>query len=315
MQSQRSANSHYSVLDVSDNASPEEIKKAYLKLARKWHPDKYQETAGNDKEYAVNKFRATQEAYEVLSDPKKRITYDETLNDSTTSNHRQGSFSTSVPSSSKPGKYGKYDNYINSLFQKLDAWSAFEKKQREYLNPGLIDGIRQNNITNVQEFLLKGASVDAVIDSQTGLHYAIKHKMFPIAKELIGRTTALKTDDIKIILKSDNNDLIKYTIRSNKINSAHLKYFKDRAETSMKLMAFFGICSFVIGYLHMSDQKDASVSLLMISLMGIVKKIDDYKILLESPLENRRLHSIFKSAYDDCQLESIASEERARFTR
>jgi curved DNA-binding protein len=58
---------HYSVLGVSKTATPDEIKKAYRKLASQHHPDK-----GGD----TSKFQQLQEAYAVLSDPEKKAQYD-----------------------------------------------------------------------------------------------------------------------------------------------------------------------------------------------------------------------------------------------
>ena len=63
---------YYKTLGVAKNASQDDIKKAYRKLARKFHPD----VNPNDKE-AHKKFQQINEAHEVLSDPEKRKKYDQ----------------------------------------------------------------------------------------------------------------------------------------------------------------------------------------------------------------------------------------------
>lgn len=63
---------YYEVLGVKRNASENEIKEAYRKLARKYHPD----VAKIDKKEAERKFKDVAEAYEVLSDTRKRQMYD-----------------------------------------------------------------------------------------------------------------------------------------------------------------------------------------------------------------------------------------------
>lgn len=66
------AKDYYEILSVGKNSGYDEIKSAYRKLAIKYHPDKHQ----GDKQ-AEEKFKEISEAYEVLSDPQKRSTYDQ----------------------------------------------------------------------------------------------------------------------------------------------------------------------------------------------------------------------------------------------
>ncbi len=63
---------YYEILEVSVNASKEVIKNAYRALTKKYHPDSY----AGDKEYAQNKMREINNAYETLIDDNKRLLYD-----------------------------------------------------------------------------------------------------------------------------------------------------------------------------------------------------------------------------------------------
>ena len=64
---------YYGILGVEQGAGDAEIKSAYRRLARKYHPDVSKEAGAEDK------FKAVNEAYEALRDPQKRAAYDLSL--------------------------------------------------------------------------------------------------------------------------------------------------------------------------------------------------------------------------------------------
>ena len=63
---------YYEVLGVNKDASDDDIKKAYRKLAMKWHPDR-----NPDNPKAEERFKEAKEAYEILTDAQKRPIYDQ----------------------------------------------------------------------------------------------------------------------------------------------------------------------------------------------------------------------------------------------
>src|SRR5512136_1681820 len=79
---------YYEVLEIGKSASKDEIKKAYRKLAMKFHPDMNKE---NQKE-AEEKFKEISEAYEVLVDDDKRARYDQYGHEGVSSTFGTGGF-------------------------------------------------------------------------------------------------------------------------------------------------------------------------------------------------------------------------------
>ncbi|MCX7597131.1 MAG: DnaJ domain-containing protein, partial [Fischerella sp.] len=106
---------YYQILGVSKNATPEEIKRAYRKLARKYHPD----VNPGDKQ-AEERFKEINEAHEVLSDPEKRQKYDafgQYWQQATTAGAPPpGGRGTRVDVSGFDfGQYGNFEDFINDL--------------------------------------------------------------------------------------------------------------------------------------------------------------------------------------------------------
>lgn len=111
---------YYSTLGVSKTATPEEIKRAYRKLARKHHPD----LNPGDRE-AEARFKELNEANEVLSDPEKRQKYDQF------GQYWKASEGGAPPPKSADGggaevdfdQYGNFDDFINDLLGRFGGQS------------------------------------------------------------------------------------------------------------------------------------------------------------------------------------------------
>jgi curved DNA-binding protein len=109
---------YYKVLEISKTASPKDIKNAYRKLARKYHPD----LNPNDKD-AKNNFQKINEANEVLSDPEKRKKYDKYGKDwqhadkfEEANQYRQQSANTGGQTYSGNQNSGEFSDFFESMF-------------------------------------------------------------------------------------------------------------------------------------------------------------------------------------------------------
>ncbi|MBF0224592.1 MAG: molecular chaperone DnaJ [Desulfobacterales bacterium] len=129
------AKDYYEILGISKSATQDEIKKAYRKLARKWHPDI---NPGNKE--SESKFKEISEAYEALSNEEKRKTYDEFGSDGFKAGFdaekaRQykdwQSYNFSENNNSEGwhgfGKYQSYDDIFNDIFS-----SGSKERKSEY---------------------------------------------------------------------------------------------------------------------------------------------------------------------------------------
>src|SRR5713226_3170205 len=90
---------YYEILSLPPTATPEEIRRQFRELARKYHPD-----VQRDKEYGHRAFVQISEAYHVLSDPGRRADYDLKLRDQTRRQARAGpSTGAAPPGDARPG--------------------------------------------------------------------------------------------------------------------------------------------------------------------------------------------------------------------
>lgn len=111
---------YYQTLGLEQHATTEEIKKAYRTYASKFHPDKQ-----NNDNFFEERFKEINEAYVILSDPKKRVHYDFTLNssinvESKNENHHN-----------KRKQYSSANDIINDLINKQKSKDELEQKKRQ----------------------------------------------------------------------------------------------------------------------------------------------------------------------------------------
>jgi curved DNA-binding protein len=165
---------YYKILGVGKKASPEEIKKAYRKLARKLHPD----LNPNDKE-AHKKFQQINEANEVLSDPEKRKKYDtygkdwqhaEQFEKARQSEQARG------PSFSETHSEGDFSDFFESLFGGGGSRRSQTKFRGQDYNAGLQLSLTDALQTHQQTLTVNGKNIRITIPAGVENGQVIKLK-------------------------------------------------------------------------------------------------------------------------------------------
>ena len=120
---------HYEVLGIKKTATQNEIREAYKKLVKKYHPDLYQ----GDKTFAEKKTQSINAAYEVLSDPELREKYDDEITPKTYSpnNSTNYNYNTNYSTQRNNSAYS-YDNYRRNNSGQYSTYNDFY--QRRYSN-------------------------------------------------------------------------------------------------------------------------------------------------------------------------------------
>ena len=110
---------HYEKLGVSKNASQKEIKDAYKKLVKKYHPDIYP----GDKSFAEKKIKEINLAYDILSDKDSKKAYDDELNPET-------KYGYTPPKYNNPESYSYHNNYKTTYKNTYNTYDEFESYKR-----------------------------------------------------------------------------------------------------------------------------------------------------------------------------------------
>lgn len=130
---------YYKILNISKTSSDEEIKKAYRKLALKYHPDKNKEAS------AEEKFKEVAEAYEILSDPKKKDIYDKYGEDGLKMGGGQGTGGQGHPGFGNQAGYsytwsGDPNETFKMFFGNTNPFGAFFDDDDDQNGPGGFGG-------------------------------------------------------------------------------------------------------------------------------------------------------------------------------
>ena len=113
---------YYAILGLKEDASPEETRKAYRKLALHYHPDRNRGDAT-----AEERFKAISEAYAVLTDPDKRKLYNLS---------RATGAGTHTGRESEPWAYSSQEDILKDLLRNREASAIFEELTREFQRMG-----------------------------------------------------------------------------------------------------------------------------------------------------------------------------------
>ena len=151
---------YYAVLGVDKNASDDEIKKAYRKLAKKWHPDA---NPDNRKE-AEEKFKEVGEAYDTLSNPQKRRMYDQ--------------FGSSGPQGGFGGGYGGFNGFGGGTYTYSTSGFGFDDVVDDFVSSIFGGGFGRSSRSSTNNGPQKGNDLRYTVDvtfeeSFTGVHKEI----------------------------------------------------------------------------------------------------------------------------------------------
>lgn len=153
---------YYELLEVSEKASPEVIKKAYITLVKKYHPDLQPD---GEKKSAEEKIKEINEAYEVLSDKAKKESYDRKLQMQRVREEHYNTFSNSQNTSNNTYKNNNTYKTANSNSPK-NSYPNSHTQKRAIRKPNMNDNFNdfdnfQNDYSNIMNEVYHNAYNEA----------------------------------------------------------------------------------------------------------------------------------------------------------
>ncbi len=176
---------YYEVLGVDKKATQDEIKKAYRKLAKKYHPDAHP----GDKT-SEDKFKEANEAYEVLGNEEKRKKYDQFGRDGQFANGAdfdpsQYGFGNNVRYESKQGGQSDFSDFFNMFFGGADPFGSFG-------GDGIFRQKQHGNARYAQSRQMKGGDSEAVLEITPMEGFSGAERRISLRTENGDRTLSLK---------------------------------------------------------------------------------------------------------------------------
>ena len=129
-------------MGIARTASVDAIKEAYRTLAQKWHPDKHSKDSDEDKIKAETNFRKVQEAYDVLSDPKKKEEYD-----------KNGFIEKNTPTTAVVGKWVVLEPFTKGDI--CDLYHVVQDGKSDQFIMKVVQNSRDNDLVQAEASALK----------------------------------------------------------------------------------------------------------------------------------------------------------------
>lgn len=124
-----SPKNYYDILGVSSSASPDEIKRAYRKLAQKFHPDVNKDAGAEAMMKSVN------EAYETLGNPDKRAHYDRFGSSQGPTSNPQGSYG---PYGGQQAGYNPFEDIFAEILRQQQNQQRYQQQDPNYQRPRMV---------------------------------------------------------------------------------------------------------------------------------------------------------------------------------